>query len=431
MTTKTKERNKWLIVSLANLFIVAILGTVLRTKILFSIPWIDYKFLLHAHSHFAFGGWLTLCLFTLMTFDILPREMSRKIKYRILLWSTLVAAAGMLISFPFQGYGLFSIVFSTLFIFVTYAFSWIFIRDLLKVRASKTVLILCIAALVAADLSSVGPFTLAYMLASHNVNLLLYKDSIYTYLHLQYNGFFTLSVFALFFNQFYSKFNEAARRQAKRFSVILSFSVLPTLFLSYLWHFPNELVRGIAVAGCISLVVTLGFFVTMLQSAQPILKQVSPFAKTIGILSMIAFFLKTAVQVGIVIPAIGNEVFGDRPIIIGYLHLVMLGFVSLYLLAYLLYTGFFKERSGLSRKGIIVFTYAVIGNEIILMTQGLSAMLMMGSPLYPWLLWAAAIFLLVGALIIFLSVILPLKHNMAFNDSALISNTGKIFEAIN
>jgi hypothetical protein len=146
---------------------------------------------------------------------------------------------------------------------------------------------------------------------------------------------------------------------------------------------------------------------------------------------MIAFFLKTAVQVGIVIPAIGNEVFGDRPIIIGYLHLVMLGFVSLYLLAYLLYTGFFKERSGLSRKGIIVFTYAVIGNEIILMTQGLSAMLMMGSPLYPWLLWAAAIFLLVGALIIFLSVILPLKHNMAFNDSALISNTGKIFEAIN
>lgn len=431
MTIIIKEKNRWLIISLVNLVIVAILGTVLRTKILFSIPWIDFKFLLHAHSHFAFGGWLTLCLFTLMTFEILPAQLSCKKRYRILLGGTLIAAAGMLLSFPFQGYGLFSILFSTLFIFVTYAFSWIFIRDLFRSRADKPILILSITALIAADLSSVGPFTLAYMLATHQVNILLYKDSIYTYLHLQYNGFFTLSVFALFFNQFYSKFNKAAKRYANRFSAILSLSVLPTLFLSYLWHFSNDLIRGVALAGCLLLAVTLVFFVKMLRSAQAGLKQISPFAKIIGILSMAAFFLKTVVQVGIVIPAIGNEVFGDRPMIIGYLHLVMLGFVSLYLLAHLFYTGFFKRGDAWSRKGIIVFTCAAIGNEIVLMIQGFSAMLMLGSSIYPWLLWSAAIFLLLGSLIILLSVIFPFKRSRVPHAPALITRTENIFEIIN
>lgn len=431
MTTIVKEKNKWLTISLADLFIVAILGTVLRTKILFTIPWIDFKFLLHAHSHFAFGGWLTLCLFTLMTFEILPPERSGKLKYKILLGGIFLSATGMLLSFPFQGYAFFSILFSTLFIFVTYAFSWIFIKDIFRSQAAKPILILSTVALAAADLSSVGPFTLAYMLATHHVNLLLYKDSIYTYLHLQYNGFFTLSVFALFFNQLYPKFNDVAKRSARRFSIILSLSVLPTLFLSYLWHFPNDLIRGIAMAGCVLLAITLTFFVKMVRSAKETLKQIGPFAKAIGILSMTAFFLKTAVQIGIVIPAVGNEVFGDRPMIIGYLHLVMLGFVSLYLLAHLLYTDFFEKRTGLSRKGIIVFTCAVIGNEIILMTQGLSAMMMLGSSIYPWLLWAAAIFLLLGTLIILLSVILPLKRSVVSQTPVLISKTENILETIN
>lgn len=187
------EKNRWLKISLANLAIVALLGTILRTKILFSLPWIDFKNLLHAHSHFAFGGWITLCLFTLMVYEILPFRLYRKVKYKILLSGIFLSAAGMLFSFPFQGYGFYAIAFSTLFIFFTYGFSWIFVKDLLQARPGKAVRMLSIAALIFADLSSVGPFTLAYMMATHHVNLLLYKDSIYTYLHFQYNGFFTLA----------------------------------------------------------------------------------------------------------------------------------------------------------------------------------------------------------------------------------------------
>lgn len=418
-----KEKNTWITITLINLMIVASLGLLLRSKILFSIPGVDFKFILHAHSHFAFGGWITLCLFTLMTFEILPESCSSKPKYKYLLSGLLITAAGMLFSFPVQGYAFFSILFSTLFIFLTYAYSWVFIKDLLKSRTEKAVALLCIVSLIALTVSSIGPFTLAYMMVSHSTNTLLYKDAIYTYLHLQYNGFFTLAVFALFVNQFNIQFDDLAKRNVKRFAIVLSLSVLPTLFLSYLWHFQNIAIRSIAILGCVLLVITLFRFIVMMRSISNYLKSITPFAKAIGLLSMIAFAIKTTVQIGIVFPSIGNEVFGDRPIIIGYLHLVMLGFVSLYLLAHLVQTKYFEINKGLSKTGIIIFIGAVIGNELILMTQGLSAMMMYSSTLYPWLLWVAAICLFMGALLICLSVIGHLKPKSVFHKTFLPSNS--------
>jgi len=416
-------KNTWITITLINLFIVAVLGVLLRSKILFSIPGVDFKFILHAHSHFAFGGWITLCLFTLMTYEILPKNYSSKPKYQYLLSGILASSAGMLFSFPFQGYAFFSIMFSTLFVFVTYAYSWVFIKDLLKSKTEKTVSLLCIVSLIALILSSIGPFTLAYMMASHSLNTFLYKDAIYTYLHLQYNGFFTLGVFSLFVNQFNSRFNDLAKRNVKRFAVILSLSVLPTLFLSYLWHFQNIAVRSVAVIGCVLLAGGLHRFIIMMRSISHYLKPIAPFAKVVGLLSMIAFAIKTTVQIGIVFPSVGNEIFGDRPIIIGYLHLVMLGFVTLYLLAHFVHVKYFEINKSLSKTGIIIFICAVIGNELILMTQGLSAMVMSGSTLYPWLLWAAAIGLFIGALLISLSAIGHLKPKAAFSNTFSSNNS--------
>lgn len=417
------KRNRWITVALINLAIVALLGVLLRSKILFSMPGVDFKFILHAHSHFAFAGWITLCLFTLMTFEILPQKYCGKPIYKLLLTGLLLTATGMLFSFPFQGYALFSIIFSTLFIFVTYAFSWVFIKDLGKSGAQKSVKFLCVFALAALCISSIGPFTLAYMMASHSVNILLYRDAIYTYLHLQYNGFFTLSVFALLINQFKSKFNNRVKLRVKRFAIVLSLSVLPTLFLSYLWHFPNLTVRSIAVLGCALLVLTLICFGAVIVIAKPVFSNMSPFAKVTGSLSLFAFALKTTMQIGTVFPSIGNEIFSNRPVIIGYLHLVMLGFISLYLLAYLIHINFFEMEKRMVKAGIIIFTVSVIANEIILMTQGLSEMMNRNSPFYPWLLWWAAIGLFSGAFLISLSAVRDLKTKTAVKPAFSLRNT--------
>src|SRR5215470_15643415 len=123
-----KQRNLWVTLTLINLCIVALLGMTLRTKLLFTVRFIDFKNFLSAHSHFAFGGWVTLALMILFITNLLTSAQQQKRTYQWILWGIELNALGMAVTFPFEGYALLSIIFSTLFIFFTYAFSWIFFR---------------------------------------------------------------------------------------------------------------------------------------------------------------------------------------------------------------------------------------------------------------------------------------------------------------
>src|SRR6478752_5070299 len=42
-----------------NFFLLSLIGLLLRAWPIFHIPYLIYKNVLHAHSHFAFGGWVT------------------------------------------------------------------------------------------------------------------------------------------------------------------------------------------------------------------------------------------------------------------------------------------------------------------------------------------------------------------------------------
>lgn len=415
----------WITASLINLAIVALLGVTLRSKILFPIESLDFKFVLHAHSHYAFGGWVTLALLSLMVYEVLPAEYHKKKIYQLLLWGILINAVGMLISFLCEGYAFFSILFSTLFIFVTYAFTWVFIKDALKAGIEKSVMTLSMTALSCACLSSIGPFTLAYLVASHSTNNLLYRDSIYTYLHFQYNGFFALGVFALFFNSLYKYFSPADLRITRKFANIASISVYPSLFISYLWHYPSMLIRITAVTGCVFVVATAIFFMATLSRIKKHTDEVPLFIYNIGVLSFIAFFLKSLLQTGTVIPALGKLVFGDRAIIIGYIHLVLLGFISLYLVAQMFYSGLLNETDTLTRRAVTVFIAGIIVNETVLMVQGFGNMLMVSNSLYAWLLWIAAIVLLTGATMI---VIARLRYTKQIKANGIYKH--KAFQSI-
>src|SRR5512138_3010047 len=185
------RKNFWVTASLVNLCIVALLGLTLRTKFVFPLPFLDYRYFLSAHSHFAFGGWVTLILMVFLIDSLLTEGQKRRRVYQWILWGIEINALGMAVSFPFKGYAFFSIVFSTVFIFFTYGFAWFFIRDVLKAGIEKSTRLLSIAAVVSLVVSSVGPFTLAYIMATKTGDTFLYKDAVYTFMHFQYNGFFT------------------------------------------------------------------------------------------------------------------------------------------------------------------------------------------------------------------------------------------------
>jgi hypothetical protein len=58
----------WIRVAIINLLIVAFLGVVMRYKIGFEFPYLNQKNLQHAHSHFAFGGWISMMIMVLMLY---------------------------------------------------------------------------------------------------------------------------------------------------------------------------------------------------------------------------------------------------------------------------------------------------------------------------------------------------------------------------
>ncbi|HTS43491.1 MAG TPA: hypothetical protein VMH01_03780, partial [Puia sp.] len=129
----------WLQISLFNLMLVAFIGIILRYKIAYSLPYIDQKYLLHGHSHFAFAGWITQALIALLI-GYLSEQTGKDFfkKYRWLLYGNVVTALGMLLTFPFEGYAFLSILFSTLSIFVFYFFSAIYWADLNRLPSKNT-----------------------------------------------------------------------------------------------------------------------------------------------------------------------------------------------------------------------------------------------------------------------------------------------------
>jgi hypothetical protein len=404
-----KAKNLWVTLTLTNLCIVALLGTTLRTKLLFTVRFVDFKNFLSAHSHFAFGGWVSLALMLLYITNFLTREQQQKKIYQGILWGIEVNALGMAITFPFQGYAALSIIFSTFFIFFTYAFSWVFLKDLRKSSVDPLVKSLANAAVAFLAISSIGPFTLAYILATKTGNATLYKDSIYTYLHFQYNGFFTLSVFALFFNQLFAKIDLITKKKIRPFVICLCASVLPALFLSLLWHAYNFYIRGLAMIGCALTIVTLFYFCRFAFKKTTYAIYGSPIARTMLILSMISFAVKMLLQVGTIIPALGNAVFGYRPIIIGFLHLVFLGFVTFYILSSFINDKFLGLERTISTTAIVFFSFAIIINETILLVDGIGLMFYTTHPIYPWLLWIASILLFAGACLILAARVLTLN----------------------
>lgn len=385
---------KWITIALINLMIVALLGLLLRTNSLFPLPGFNFGNWLFAHTHFAFGGWITLCLFTLSTYRLLPPEYSGKRIYPRLLAGVFITSVGMLISFPFQGYALFSIIFSTLFIVCCWVFEVIFIRDLLKAGLERSVTLMATGSLASLALSTLGPFYLAYLLAQHQRDTVLYYDAVYTYLHLQYNGFFTLAVFALFCHHLGPAVAEKIRY---RFAVVLCAAVLPTMFLSYLWHQPPVGIRVVAGVGSALLLLVLARFAELARSVKSELYGVNPLARRIGALALVAFALKTIAQLLTIFPAIGDAVSTNRPVIIMYLHLVMLGFVTLYIFAQLLYAGYFTTVKVLAGLGMIVFIIALVFNEILLLMQGMPGIFKVQLEVYLWGLWLAAAGLVTGA----------------------------------
>src|SRR5699024_32980 len=104
----------------------------------------------------------------------------------------------MFIAFLYQGYGLVSIILSTLHIFVEY-WTASFIFRHLKMGAFRSQIsnLFIKGSLVALLLSSLGPFALGYISSTGMKESAFFDMAIYFYLHFQYNGLLYLFLIGL------------------------------------------------------------------------------------------------------------------------------------------------------------------------------------------------------------------------------------------
>ncbi len=175
-------------------------------------------------------------------------------------------------------------------------FYTLFIMDVSRKASSETVKLLAISAVVYFCLSSIGPFTLSYLMATKSQNVILYKNAVYTYLHLQYNGYFTLSVFALFLNRFENYLTKNRREDFHRFATMLNLSVVPSLFLCYLWYYPSNTFIAIAIAGALLMLASFYYFAKGFTGIRKKLYALPALAKYPLLVSLLAFSLKILLQ---------------------------------------------------------------------------------------------------------------------------------------
>jgi hypothetical protein len=381
-------------IAIFNLLLISLLGLILRYKIAFALPFIDQSHLLHGHSHFAFTGWITHALMVLLVaFMALQKGQEVLTKYSWIINANLFTAYGMLISFPLQGYGLFSISFSTLSVIVSYVFVVMYWKDLNSLPQKKVSHWWIKAALFFNVLSSAGTFALAFMMVTKSIHQNWYLASVYFYLHFQYNGWFLFACLGLATDKLLSN---VPSKVLRKIFWLFAGACVPAYLLSALWLPMPAWLYILVVLAAFSQVAGWIFIIQEIKKQMLFIK--SSLNKTVQwllLFSSIAFSIKLLLQLGSTIPSLSKLAFGFHPIVIGYLHLVLLGVITLFLLGYLINEKLIVLNSK-TFAGIKIFTAGIIINEVLLMTQGVAAISNMTVPFINELLFITACVLFGG-----------------------------------
>lgn len=380
---------RWRNLSLIAFLIVAVLGFLMRYKIAYSFPWLSQKFLQHAHSHFAFSGWVSQGLFILF-YWMLFRNTGNEKNRQLWLGLNVLNAFAMLVSFSISGYSPVSIVFSTLSIVIQGVLAVDVWKHANRVHSAATPWIK--AAIVFYFLSIAGTASLSIMMATSKLRLDVYLSSLYWYLHFQYNGWFQFALIGLLVQRFYT----ASLRLP---FLLLSLSCVPAVGLSVLWlNLPTWVYLLVFISALCQL---LGWILLMLKLAGPIARSPQHWVvRCLALTGLTALSVKFLLQTASVHPELSHLAFGFRPVVIAYLHLVLLTGVSVLILYLMALEGWFNPQK---TTALLILLLALVLNQLGLGLQAIGSFSHIPMPnLQPVLVWISA-GIIMSLLVVFLS----------------------------
>jgi hypothetical protein len=315
----------------------------------------------------------------------------------------------MIISFPIQGYALFSIVFSTLHILLSYIFCWLVWRDCPKSKnASEKLLLASILFLI---LSTFGVWCLGPTINMLGKQSAFYQIAIQFFLHFQFNGWFLFAVLALFIKQFKNKIE---LKKFRIFTVLLVLGTIFTLAFPIIWFIKDQIFERLNTFGVLLELISFVFFYQMLRS------QINHFRATLDSVTRMAYtlalgslFLKIIIQLIVLFPNLAEVSHQIRNWVIGFIHLTTLGIITGFLFGILFQNNLLPRKAYLLKIGMKYFFFGYCITEILLFLQGIFYFLNKGLLFgYYEVIFATSLFLIAGLLLILISV---LKTKTRFN----------------
>lgn len=367
ITTGTiKPGRFWFAAGLGCLLAATLFGCLMRFSWIVELPGVSYKHILHAHSHLALLGWAFLIIGGGLLFLLLPDSLRRASWYRWVLQLNLVAAVGMAIAFTYQGYGPVSIFFCGIHLVAAYLFSYRYLRDLNQLEQTSfqrlarwAIYWLLVSTL---GLWAVGPISV--ILGKLHP---LYFASIQFFLHFQFNGWLTFGVLALLFHWLSS--GKEPIKLPTSFFWLLQLSLLLTYALSVSWSTPLSVIFYLNSAGVL---LQLAAFFLIWRLIAPAIKAKSRQGRQVTVLlwfGLGSLASKIIIQSAVAVPAIAKISYTIHNFVIGFIHLAMIGSISLVGVALLLDAGFFPANKP-AKTGYTVLLTAFLTTEILLFGQG-------------------------------------------------------------
>ncbi len=340
----------------------AIYGWTMRLYKVTDVLSIPYRNILQAHSHVTFLGWGFLAVISLVGIVFYPK-IQQTSKYLKTIFGIMTATLlGLLISFPWQGYKLFSIIFLSSFLIASY-FYLARILKILKINTTMSSRFIK-AGIWYYYLSSIGIWAIAYIVSNYG-KIDLYYNAIYFYLHFLYNGFFTFVLFGLMIKFIENRTNTISK-YILWFYWLTSISCIPAYTLSLLWKESSSYVVFTAFVAAFIQVISLLFFVKIARFFIVLLK--TKLETWLTYFIFIAYFIKITIQFLSAFPIVVKEAMLYKSyFIIGYIHLYTLGFMSLFIL--LLTINFTPIK--INKNGLILLVMGIILSEFLLFSQGL------------------------------------------------------------
>ena len=350
--------------------ITILLGLSLRVSYIADV-FFNIRHVTHSHSHIGLLGWIYTILSSLICQYFL-RETDRK-PYFILFLCTQFCILGMLFSFPFGGYFLYSIIFSSLFIICTYWFSIFFLKrskkyNFIRFSISKSIdvendkplsLKFVHWGIYFLILSSIGIWLLPVAIVKAGKGSDWYNSALYFFLHFQYNGWFLAVLFGLLVGEIEHK----SLLNSKRLKGALYNFVIGTIgsvTLSWVGFFNEPILYIIGnISGFLLLASIFELYRAYMQLEKPaFLMQ----------MFLLLCMLKTIFMFLGSFPWIAEVVLPNREFVISYLHFTFLGVIGFGVLHFL-------EKNlhiHFPYWSLSLYTTAFVGSEILIAYKGIA-----------------------------------------------------------